>query len=135
MSEPRDPKPETKPTLDDGDIDDVARPTRRSAVARVGALAAAVFGVAVAAPRESAACNRRTGRTDSDPSDGVNFGHTNLTDQDPTDEARCGRGARTRSSRPRTPRTPPTPPPPRAPCTDSDSAPNGDRPGRGRHCG
>jgi hypothetical protein len=83
MTSKLDPSLKNQGTLDDNDIEEVAQPTRRSALATVGAaLAGAVFGAAVLTPGEAAACNRRTGRTDSDPSDGVGRGRTGLTDSD-----------------------------------------------------
>lgn len=113
------------PTLSDDDIVEVERPNRRSALAAIGASIAAVFGATVLMPGEAEACRRRTGRTDSDPSDGVGRGHTRLTDADSGDEAGCGRGRRY------------VPPPRfrrRSGCTDSDRGPGQDRPGMGRFC-
>lgn len=120
MTDKIDP-PKTAPmTLSDDDIVEVSRPSRRSAITRVGAfVAAAVFGATALTPGEAEACRRRTGRTDSDPSDGVNRGRTGLTDQDSGDEAQCGRGSRSRSRRR---------------CTDSDSGPGADGVNHGRHC-
>ena len=70
-------------TLEDSDIVDVSAPTRRSALASVGAvIAGAVFGAAVLAPGEAKACPQRTGRTDSDPSDGAGRGRTGHSDRD-----------------------------------------------------
>ena len=113
MAEPNDPTLTTPATLDDSDIEDVSTPTRRSALASVGAvIASAVFGAAVLTPKESEACRRRTGRTDSDPSDGVGRGHTGVTDSDSGDEANCGRGRRGR----------------RRTCTDQDSGQGSDPP-------
>ncbi len=109
------------PTLTDDDIVEVERPNRRSALAAIGASVAAVFGATVLAPSEAEACRRRTGRTDSDPSDGVGRGHTGLTDSDSGDEAGCGRGRRYVAPR-------------RSGCTDSDRGPGQDSPGRGRFC-
>ncbi len=110
------------PTLTDEDIVEVERPTRRSALAAIGASVAAVFGATVLKTEEAEACRRRTGRTDSDPSDGVGRGRTGLTDADSGDEASCGRGRRVyRRVR-------------RAGCTDSDRGPGQDRPGYGRFC-
>ncbi len=102
----------TPATLDDSDIEEVASPTRRSAIAAVGAaVAGAVFGATLLTPGEAKACPQRTGRTDSDPNDGVNRGRTNITDSDPSDGVNCGRGRR----RART-------------CTDSDSGNGSDPP-------
>lgn len=115
MADSTDPTLTTPTTLDDSDIEDVSTPTRRSALASVGAvIAGAVFGAAVLTPKESEACRRRTGRTDSDPSDGVGRGHTGVTDSDSGDEANCGRG---RGRRGRVRR-----------CTDSDSGAGSDPP-------
>jgi hypothetical protein len=114
------------PTLTDDDIVEVERPNRRSALAAIGASVAAVFGATVLAPSEAEACRRRTGRTDSDPSDGVGRGHTGLTDSDSGDEAACGRGSRYVAPRIRTRR--------RSGCTDSDSGPGADGVGQGRFC-
>jgi len=105
------------PTLNDNDIVEVERPNRRSALGVIGASVAAVFGAAVLAPSEAEACRRQTNRTDSDPNDGVNHGHTGINDADSGDEAGCGG----RSA-------------PRRGCTDSDSGPGQDGPGRGRFC-
>lgn len=99
-------------TLEDSDIVDVSAPTRRSALASVGAvIAGAVFGAAVLAPGEAKACPQRTGRTDSDPSDGAGRGRTNVTDADPSDGANCGRGRARRRT-----------------CTDQDSGNGSDPP-------
>ncbi|MFO0628616.1 MAG: hypothetical protein U0325_23785 [Polyangiales bacterium] len=114
------------PTLTDDDIVEVERPNRRSALAAIGASVAAVFGATVLAPSEAEACRRRTGRTDSDPSDGVGRGHTGLTDSDSGDEAQCGRGSRYVAPRVRYRR--------RSGCTDSDSGPGADGVGQGRFC-
>lgn len=114
------------PTLTDDDIVEVERPNRRSALAAIGASVAAVFGATVLAPSEAEACRRRTGRTDSDPSDGVGRGHTGLTDSDSGDEAQCGRGNRYVAPRVRSRR--------RSGCTDSDSGPGADGVGQGRFC-
>lgn len=117
MTDKNDPSQTGPLSLDDSDIVEVERPSRRSAIARVGALvASAVFGAAALTPGEAEACRRRTGRTDSDPNDGVNRGRTGLTDSDSGDEAQCGRGSRSRGRRR---------------CTDSD--PN-DGVNHGRHC-
>lgn len=113
------------PTLTDDDIVEVERPNRRSALAAIGASVAAVFGATVLAPSEAEACRRRTGRTDSDPSDGVGRGHTGLTDSDSGDEAACGRGSRYVAPRGRTRRSG---------CTDTDSGPGQDGAGQGRFC-
>ena len=111
MTDIKDPTITTQATLDDSDIEDVSNPTRRSAIASVGAvIAGAVFGAAVLSPGEAKACPQRTGRTDSDPSDGVNRGRTNVTDSDPSDGVNCGRGRRTRT------------------CTDQDSGQGSDPP-------
>lgn len=114
------------PTLSDDDIVEVERPNRRSALTAIGASVAAVFGATVLMPGEAEACRRRTGRTDSDPSDGVGRGHTGLSDADAGDEAGCGRG-RGRYVAPRIQYR-------RRGCTDSDSGPGADSPGRGRFC-
>jgi len=99
-------------TLEDSDIVEVSSPTRRSALASVGAvIAGAVFGAAVLAPGEAKACPQRTGRTDSDPSDGAGRGRTNVTDADPSDGANCGRGRARRRT-----------------CTDQDSGNGSDPP-------
>ena len=75
MTSKLDPSLKNQGTLDDNDIEEVAQPTRRSALATVGAvLTGAVFGAAVLTPGEAEACNRRTGRTDSDPNDGAGRG-------------------------------------------------------------
>lgn len=112
MTDTKNPTPNT---LDDQDIVELEPTTRRSALAGVGAfIATAVFGATVLAPAESEACRRRTGRTDSDPSDGVGRGRTGLTDSDSGDQANCGRGSRGRRRR----RT----------CTDSDSGAGSDPP-------
>lgn len=117
-------KPEAPKTLELSDIEEVERPSRRTALSTVGALlATAVFGAAVTAPSEAEACQRRTGRTDSDPSDGVNHGRTGLTDADSGDAAQCGRGGRRGGGGRR-----------RRSCTDRDSGPGADQPGQGRHC-
>ncbi len=113
------------PTLTDDDIVEVERPNRRSALAAIGASVAAVFGATVLAPSEAEACRRRTGRTDSDPSDGVGRGHTGINDADSGDEAGCGRGSRYVAPRVRTRRSG---------CTDSDRGPGQDGVGQGRFC-
>lgn len=115
-------------TLDPSDITEVAAVPRRSALASIGALIGAAIGVVTLAPEDAEACRRRTGRTDSDPSDGVGRGHTGLTDSDSGDESNCGRGGgggggRVRYRAPR-----------RARCTDSDGGRNADGVNRGRHC-
>lgn len=112
------------PTLNDDDIVEVERPSRRSALAAIGASVAAIFGATVLLPGEAEACRRRTGRTDSDPSDGVGRGHTRMTDSDSGDEAGCGRGRRYVAPRVRR----------RRGCTDSDRGPGQDGVGRGRFC-
>lgn len=109
------------PTLTDDDIVEVERPNRRSALAAIGASVAAVFGATVLKPEEAEACRRRTGRTDSDPSDGVGRGRTGLTDSDSGDEAACGRGRGVVVAP--------------SGCTDRDSGPGADGAGRGRFCG
>lgn len=114
------------PTLTDDDIVEVERPNRRSALAAIGASVAAVFGATLLAPSEAEACRRRTGRTDSDPSDGVGRGHTGVNDADSGDEAGCGRGGRYVAPRVRYRR--------RSGCTDSDSGPGADGVGQGRFC-
>jgi hypothetical protein len=117
-----DKKPEGQKSLEMSDIEEIDAPSRRSALSTVGALiATAVFGAAVSAPSESEACPRRTGRTDSDPSDGVNRGRTGITDSDTgrrADSPQCGR----RSA------------PAARGCTDSDTGSGADTPGHGRHC-
>lgn len=110
-------------TLSDEDIVSSERPDRRSALSAIGASVAAVFGAIVLRPDDANACRRRTGRTDSDPQDGVGRGRTGLTDSDSGDEAGCGRGRRTYRSRPR-----------RSGCTDQDSGPGADGVGYGRFC-
>jgi hypothetical protein len=117
MTSKLDPSLKNQGTLDDNDIEEVAQPTRRSALATVGAaLAGAVFGAAVLTPSEAAACNRRTNRTDSDPSDGVGRGRTGLTDSDAggaADSPNCGRRGAGGGRRRRT-------------CTDQDSGAGSD---------
>jgi len=114
MTVKNDPSLKNQGTLDDSDIEEVAQPTRRSALTSVGAaLAGAVFGAAVLAPGEAKACANRTGRTDSDPSDGVGRGRSGITDSDPSDGVNCGRGRR--GGRRRT-------------CTDQDSGQGSDPP-------
>jgi hypothetical protein len=143
---------EPKPlSLSDDDVTDVERTTRRGALAKVGALfAGAVFGAAALSTKTAEACDRVTGRTDSDSGasgDSPNHGRTNVTDSDPQDGASCGRGsrARGRTSRPRSCTDSDSGPradgagrgrrcAPRRPCTDSDTGANGDQPNRGRHC-
>lgn len=109
------------PTLTDEDIVATERPSRRSAIAAIGASVAAVFGATLLRTEDAEACRRRTGRTDSDPSDGVGRGHTGLTDSDSGDEAGCGRGRRVFRRR-------------RSGCTDSDAGPGADGVGYGRFC-
>jgi hypothetical protein len=112
MTDKNDSKLTLPNTLEDGDIQDVSNPTRRSALASVGAVVAgAVFGAAVLSPSEAKACPQRTGRTDSDPSDGAGRGRTNVTDADPSDGANCGRGRGRRRT-----------------CTDQDSGNGSDPP-------
>jgi hypothetical protein len=120
MTSKQDPSLKMQGTLDDNDIEEVAKPTRRSALGTVGAvLAGAVFGATALTPGEAEACSRRTGRTDSDPSDGVNRGRTGLTDSDAgrgADSPGCGRrGAGGGGGRRRT-------------CTDQDSGQGSDPP-------
>lgn len=115
MTSKLDPSLKNQGTLNDDDIEEVSSPTRRSALAAVGAaLAGAVFGAAVLLPREAKACPNRTGRTDSDPSDGVGRGHTGFTDADPSDGVNCGRGRRARGRVRR--------------CTDQDAGAGSDPP-------
>ncbi len=106
--------------LNDEDIQEVERPSRRGAIAAIGATIAAVFGATVLLPGEAEACRRRTGITDRDPSDGVGRGRTRITDADSGDQPQCGRGGR-RVNRRRS-------------CTDSDRGRFADRPGNGRRC-
>ena len=106
-------------TLTPEEITEVAPVGRRSALGAIGALVGAAVGVVLLKPEDSEACRRRTGRTDSDGgpnADGVNRGHTGITDQDSGDEAQCGRGRARRR------------------CTDSDSGPGADGVNHGRHC-
>lgn len=112
-------------SLNPEDIEEVPTTSRRSALAAVGGMvAAAVTGAVVLTPSEAEACRRRTGRTDSDPQDGVGRGRTGLTDSDSGDESQCGRGGRGyRVIRTR-----------RRGCTDSDGGRFADGVGRGRHC-
>ena len=110
------------PTLNDDDIVEVERPNRRSALAAIGASVAAVFGATMLKAEDAEACRRRTGRTDSDPQDGVGRGRTGITDSDSGDEAGCGRGRRVYRRRVR------------SGCTDSDRGPGQDSPGNGRFC-
>jgi|LNFM01.1.fsa_nt_gb hypothetical protein len=120
MTKPTNADDKKPLTLDEDDVTEVENTSRRSAIARVGAIvASAIFGAAVLTPSEAEACNRVTGRTNSDPSDGVNRGRNGITDADPGDGAQCGRGRARRGRRS---------------CTDSDSGAGGDRPGRGRNC-
>jgi hypothetical protein len=117
MTQKSDPSVSSPRSLDDSDIEDVAQPSRRSALAAVGAaVAGAVFGAVMLSPSEAEACRRRTGRTDADPQDGAGRGRTGLTDSDSGDEAQCGRGGGSRARNRR--RT----------CTDSDSGAGSDPP-------
>jgi len=119
MTAKQDPSLKNQGTLDDNDIEEVAKPTRRSALGTVGAvLAGAVFGATALTPGEAEACNRRTGRTDSDPSDGVGRGRTGLTDSDSGDQAQCGRRGAGGGGGGRRRRT----------CTDQDSGQGSDPP-------
>ncbi len=94
-------------TLSPNDIQDVAPPTRRSALGALGALVAGAVAGSVALapsaahaqrtdsdPNDAAGRGTRTGRTDSDPNDAAGRGsRTGRVDSDPNDAA--GRGTRT----------------------------------------
>ncbi|MDB4932520.1 MAG: hypothetical protein JWM10_5004 [Myxococcaceae bacterium] len=122
-----DPSEKKPITLDPDDITEVPSANRRSALASIGALLGAAIGVVVLKPEDAEACRRRTGRTDSDGgqyADGVNRGHTGVTDSDSGDESNCGRGGGRVGRVVRT----------RRGCTDSDTGRYADGVNRGRHC-
>ena len=95
MTAKNDPSLKTQGTLDDNDIGDVSLPTRRSAPDLGGRRPR---GGRVrrrrARARRGEGLSNRTGRTDSDPSDGVGRGRSGITDSDPSDGVSCGRGRR-----------------------------------------
>lgn len=148
-----DPTEKKTISLEPGDITEVPSMHRRSALGSIGAAIGAALSVIILRPETAEACQRTTGRTDSDSgnnADSPNHGHTGQTDADSGDESRCGRGGGGRSTgrRTRSRQTGITDSDSgpnadgaghgrggtRRSCTDSDSGPNADGAGRGRNC-